>query len=141
MFVEMRFPSARFRGHWAYAGLVGQVLVPAVGEADGAAGVVEAALDRLPLVSGGPLDGDWAVRAMEVAALRVGFEAAVVWEHLLPGPLVVPHRDPVLEVARDATEGDGAVHRGRAAGDLAAVKVDLAAGDGCRLESPVVVPP
>ena len=125
----------------AYAGGIGVVVVWAVGEALGPAGVVEGLLVRTPRLSPEPVRHYRAVGAMEVVVeCGVGLQPAKIGQQLVEAPLIVAQGGPAIVVLGDPSQEDLAV-------DGAGAARDLAPGDQHRLrglggfadEVPVVV--
>ena len=105
----------------AYACGAGLVVVGAVREPAGAAGLVEGPLVRVQLVVLEAAHWDGAVASVEVAReVGVRLDTAEVRQQLLEAPLVVAHRGPGIVVVGYAAQEDLGVDRRRAAGDLAA---------------------
>ena len=96
----------------ADAGTARLVRVREQGVAAVQAGLLEGACRRWPLVGLIATDRDRTERAVErrVAVIEVTLEFVEVGQYLLPGPLVVPGRDPPSEVLHRAAQRDGAVH-------------------------------
>src|SRR5208282_596974 len=114
-------------------------MIPDVGIAELASGLVESTIDRLPGIGRGPFDPYGAGCAVKVA-LRIAiiFELAVERENLLEAPFGVTPCGPFVEIFWRAAQRDMAVDGRRPACNFAARIGDLAIGSSFGDEAPVV---
>ena len=117
------------------------VMVPDVGIAELARGLMKGAIYRLPGVGARTFDPDRAAGAVKVA-LRVAivFELAVKRKNLRKTPLRVAPGGPFVEILGRTPQRNMPVHRGASAGDLAARVGDLAVRRSLRYETPIMRP-